>query len=93
VKNKLHFQSEWLALVGEVVEIRLHNALVRRGTVDSVTPDGQILWVATEGADARSMFERSRGYSVWMEYSWETAPLACDEVEGCLTSARGSSPP
>jgi hypothetical protein len=76
VKNKLHFQAEWLPLVGEVVEIRLHNELVRRGRVDSVTSDGQILWVATDGADARSMFERSRGYSIWMHYSWETATAA-----------------
>jgi hypothetical protein len=74
--TKLHFQADWLPVVGEVVEIRLHNQLVRRGKVDSVTFDGQILWVATHGADARSMFERSRGYSVWMEYSWETAPSA-----------------
>jgi hypothetical protein len=35
--TKLHFQAEWLPVVGEVVEIRLHNQLVRRGKVDSVT--------------------------------------------------------
>lgn len=73
VENKLHLQAEWLPVVGEIVEIRLNNKPVRRGRVDSVTPDGQILWLAADGAEPRSMFERLQHYSVWIEYKWETS--------------------
>jgi hypothetical protein len=81
VKNKLHLQADWLPVIGEVVEVRLHNQLVRKGRIDCVTSDGQILWMATDGADARSMFERSRGYSVWIEYRWETGPARAQGSE------------
>jgi hypothetical protein len=70
--NKLHLQSDWLPVVGEIVEIRLKDATVRRGRVDGVTSDDQILWMAADGAELRAMYERSQDYSVWIQYKWET---------------------
>ena len=72
MKNKLHLQSHWFPVVGELVEIRLNDTTVRRGRVDGVTSDDQILWMAADGAELRAMFERSQDYSVWIEYKWET---------------------
>jgi len=73
VKNKVHLQPKWSPVAGETVEIRLKDKIVRKGRVDGVTPDDQILWIAADGAEPRAMFERFHGYSVWIEYRWETA--------------------
>jgi hypothetical protein len=73
LKNLLHLQHDWLPVVGELVEIRHGHQPVRTGTVDGVTADGGILWLAADGAESRSMFERSQGFTVWIEYKWETA--------------------
>jgi hypothetical protein len=72
VKNRVHLQLKWLPVVGEAVEIRLKDKIIRKGRVDGVTPDDQILWIAADGADPRAMFERAQDYSVWIEYRWET---------------------
>lgn len=72
--DKLHLQHDWLPLVGELVEIRHCGRAARIGVVDGVAADGSILWLAAFGAEPRSMFERSQGYSVWIEYKWETTP-------------------
>lgn len=40
---------------------------VRRGIVDAVTPDDQILWLAGDGAEPRRLFERTDGLKVWIE--------------------------
>ncbi|WP_442546111.1 hypothetical protein ACSBOX_21510 (plasmid) [Arthrobacter sp. KN11-1C] len=57
-------QPDWLPLVGEVVEVRLHDTVVRQGTVDAVTSDNSILWIAADGAHTRTMMERSEGYTM-----------------------------
>ena len=70
--NKLHLQSDWFPVVGEIVEIRLKDTTVRRGRVDGGTSDDQVLWMAADGAELRAMYERSQDYSVWIQYKWET---------------------
>lgn len=72
MKDKLYLQPHWLPVVGETVEIRRRDELVRTGEVDGVTADDQILWIAANGAEPRTMYERAQGYSVWIEYKWET---------------------
>jgi hypothetical protein len=67
----LHIQTDWLPVVGRVVEIRLHGLAVRTGTVDAVTRDNSILWLAAEGAYPRVLLERSAGYTLWIRYEWE----------------------
>jgi len=66
-----HIQSDWLPLVGEVVEVRLHSEYVRRGIVDAVTNDNSILWLAVDGVNPRTMVQRWDGYEIWIDYKWE----------------------
>jgi hypothetical protein len=73
VKNKLHPQHDWLPVLGQVVDVRQGDETVRTGIVDGVTPDNKILWISADGAETRTMYQRSDGYSVWIEYKWETA--------------------
>lgn len=73
MKNQLHLQHDWGPVAGELVEVRHGGQAVRAGIVDGVTADGGILWLAAQGAEPRSMFERSQGFSVWVEYRWESA--------------------
>lgn len=67
LKMTLRMQDRWLPVVGQRVEIRRHGAIVRRGTVDSVTADDGTLWVAAEGLEQRRMFHRSDGFEVWVK--------------------------
>ncbi len=71
----LHIQHDWLPVSREIVEIRRHGKTVRRGRVETVTPDGAVLWLAADGPHTRGMFERSEGYEVWIEYKWEIQTL------------------
>lgn len=66
-----HLQTDWLPLVGQDVEVRLHGETLRQGTVDAVTLDNSILWLAAEGEHGRAMWERAEGYTVWVRYKWE----------------------
>ncbi|QQQ64405.1 hypothetical protein [Paenarthrobacter ureafaciens] len=68
----LHLQQAWHPLVGQQVVIRLSGHVVRCGTVDAVTTDDEVLWLASEGAVPRQLFERSEGFEVWIDYKWET---------------------
>lgn len=72
VKDKLYLQYEWYQVVGQYVQIRLKDRVVRTGVVDAATGDDRILWIAGHGAERRTLFERAEGYSVWIEYKWET---------------------
>jgi hypothetical protein len=72
VKNKLYFQRDWYQVVGERVQIRLGDQIVRSGLVEAVTLDDGILWIAASGGESRALYERALGYSVWIEYKWET---------------------
>ncbi|QSZ51265.1 hypothetical protein [Arthrobacter sp. D5-1] len=62
---KHDIQHDWTAVQGESVEIYKSGQLFRAGVVDTVTDDGEILWILGEGIMPRTMFERSEGYEVW----------------------------
>lgn len=74
MKDKVHFQRDWYQVVGEHVQVRLGNREVRSGVVEAVTADDGILWIAASGGESRALYERAQGYSVWIEYKWETLP-------------------
>ena len=74
VKDKLYLQYDWYQVVGEHVQIRLGDRVVRSGIVEAVTADDDILWIAANGAERRALYERAQGYSIWIEYKWETLP-------------------
>jgi len=69
---RLHLQHDWLAVIGQCVEIRRGHTPVRTGVVDSVTDDGSILWIAAHGVHPRMMIERALGFQVWVSYKWDT---------------------
>ena len=82
----LHFQHEWQPVVGQFVEIRLNFNVVRRGIVDAVTNDDQIMWIAADGSLPRMMFERSDGYHLWISYKWERQHR--DMIKNCTPTSR-----
>ncbi|GAB2738069.1 hypothetical protein ACX801_04905 [Arthrobacter bambusae] len=71
--RRMHLQHDWVALLGELIQIRLDDRTVRTGRVDGVTPDGAILWIEGHGAESRTMFERCEGFTAWIDYKWDSA--------------------
>ncbi|VXB05061.1 hypothetical protein ARTHRO9AX_10315 [Arthrobacter sp. 9AX] len=69
----MHRQHDWLPVLGQEVQIKLDGSVVRTGLVDGVTNDGAIIWIAAHGATPRAMFERARGFSVWIDYKWDSS--------------------
>jgi hypothetical protein len=74
----LHLQQKWQPLVGQLVIVKLQGEDIRRGIVDAVTADDQILWLDGNGAESRRLFERSDGIQVWIDYKWETRGVSLD---------------
>ncbi|UKA64045.1 hypothetical protein [Arthrobacter sp. FW306-04-A] len=72
--KRMHLQHDWVALLGEVIQVRLDDRTVRTGRVDGVTRDGAILWIERHGAESRTMFERCEGFTAWIQYRWEAGP-------------------
>ena len=67
-----HLQPKWQPLVGQLVIVKLLDEEIRRGVVDAVTDDDQILWLDSDGAEPRRLFHRADGFKVWVDYRWET---------------------
>jgi hypothetical protein len=55
--------NDWTSLAGKKIELHERRRLVDRGRVEVTTGDGQILWLAQEGADPRRLWERLPGRS------------------------------
>lgn len=68
-----HKQDDWLPLIGETVQIRQYGRFIRTGTVDAVTGDAKILWLAADGVNQRRLISKADGFEVWMTYRWEAA--------------------
>lgn len=66
-----HLQPKWQPLIGQLVIVKLQDEEIRRGVVDAVTDDDQILWLDSDGAEPRRLFHRADGFNVWIEYRWE----------------------
>lgn len=71
-----HLQQEWQPLVGQQVAVLRHGNVVRYGTVEAVTENDGVLWLNSEAAAPRQLFERSEGFEVWIDYRWETSGQA-----------------
>ena len=67
-----HLQPKWQALIGQMVIVKLLDEEIRRGVVDAVTDDDQILWLDSDGTEPRRLFHRADGFQVWIDYKWET---------------------
>lgn len=83
-----HFQREWLPVVGQQVAILFNGHLVRFGTVDAVTQDDAVLWLSSEGAHTRQLFERVEGFEVWIDYRWESSAPPENEIPRVLASLK-----
>lgn len=53
--------DDWTRLAGEKIEIHEGGKLLDRGYVETTTGDGQILWLAQDGAIPRRIWERTPG--------------------------------
>jgi hypothetical protein len=67
VKHKLSLQNKWHLVVGKHVQVKLKDRIIRAGLAEEVTADDGILWIASDGAECRALFERARDYSVWAQ--------------------------
>ena len=59
--------NAWQNLIGALVEVRKHGAVVREGLVDDAMPDSSALWIAADGFTNRVLIEAAEGYEVWVE--------------------------
>lgn len=64
----LHLQPDWQRALGQRVEIWNGGKLVRKGTVEAVTPDGLLLWISAEGVASRQMVFRDDGDQVFAHF-------------------------
>lgn len=63
-------QRDWAMLRrGQAVELRRGNTLIRRGTVDDLTPDATMLWLSHHGAENREIIHPGDGYQLWVASS------------------------
>jgi hypothetical protein len=61
---------DWSDLLGLRVHVKKDDDVVRTGYVDAVSVSADILWISQEGAEHRSLYEKSEGYdavSVWAD--------------------------
>lgn len=61
---------DWSDLVGLRVHVKKDGYVVRTGIVDAVSASADILWISQDGAENRSLHEKSEGYyavSVWAD--------------------------
>lgn len=61
---------DWSDLLGLRVHVRKDDCIVRTGYVDAVSTSAAIIWISQEGAEHRSLYEKSEGYhavSVWAD--------------------------
>ena len=58
--------SDWTKLhQGDTVWIRRKGCVTGAGRVDTMTPDGSVLWVTPGGASTRRMHHRADGDEMW----------------------------
>lgn len=81
-----HFQREWHPVVGKQVAILFNGDLVRYGIVDAVTQDDAVLWLCSDAAHTRQLFERAEGFEVWIDYKWESSSPTENEIPRVLAS-------
>lgn len=74
----LRRHQEWHPLLGLDVTVKRDSTVIRRGRVDAVTSDDQILWLEGHGAERRRLFERSEGFETWIDSNDD----ALEEVGG-----------
>lgn len=54
-------EDDWSVLAGRVIEIHEAGRVIDKGTVETTTADGRILWLAFDGANPRRLWEKTPG--------------------------------
>lgn len=57
--------DDWTDLTGHVICIRRKGRLIRVGQVETVGPDGDVLWLRNEGVEPRALYQKVEGYTAW----------------------------
>lgn len=55
---------EWESLVGQTIELRHQDHVIRQGRVEAVTDDSAIMWFEPEAPHGREMIMHSDGYDI-----------------------------
>lgn len=50
--------EDWSKLRGRTIEVHYHGERVDHGKVDTVSPDGNLLWLSFEGVSPRRLVEK-----------------------------------
>ncbi|GEB19927.1 hypothetical protein [Paenarthrobacter aurescens] len=58
--------TNWRLLVGHTVQIWQDNHILDQGTVEAVTADGTVLWLAQTGVIQRRLVMKERGTGLWV---------------------------
>lgn len=61
---KGEYVEDWTLLTGHLICIRMTGRFVRVGHVETVTPDGDVLWLRSDGIEPRALFQTRRLHSV-----------------------------
>lgn len=68
IADALRLVDEWRGCrIGDVVEIRRGDTLVRRGVLETEMPDGSGIWIAADGVATRSFFHIDNGLELWAQ--------------------------
>jgi hypothetical protein len=86
----LHLQPDWQNTLGPHVQIWRDGKMVRKGTVDAVTPDDSLLWISAEGTSSRQMVSRHDGYQVFTHSVHRTHPRGTTEKFCGITRLKGA---
>jgi hypothetical protein len=80
--HQLKSVRDWTTLEpGQLVVVLEEYAREMRGRVDTVTEDGDVLWLHLEGGGGRKLFTRAGGDRVWQARD-DVAP-PCDAGHKC----------
>lgn len=58
-------RENWSGLLGCHVEVHHSGDVVAAGLIDAVSPNGDLIWIAAEGADTRKIYDKASGYEIW----------------------------
>ncbi len=73
---KTALQSDWAALIGAEVEVKMDGKCVRSGLVDDAMPDSSIIWLAADHRNPRTLYEAQEGYRIWAPQPKQNNPAS-----------------
>jgi hypothetical protein len=56
--------ADWKDLAGRQIQVQQEGRTIRTGYVRDVTVTGEAFWLEADGAEPRTLYEKSEGYTV-----------------------------